>query len=165
MKKIVCIFVVMSLILLSTACNADANNQQDVLFFYRIQKTAYDSPIGLIDSEPRIFYKNVTAQGILNTYFSGPIHNEFISPFPENTALVDIQFEDTNLDIVLNDSFAEQTGAHLTLACVCIYKTVSSIYRIKTVRISAENVKLNGQDVITLTSESVFYYDDAEPAS
>ena len=162
MKKQICIVLTICILFSCTAC---AGRQQKLQvpadFYYCTSTITYDSPTGVIASESRetvSFSNDLTA--IINHYLEGPQSDLLYSPFPAGSSVIRLQQTGSDISVVFNESFATLTGIKLTLACVCLAKTLFSLSESETVTIRARNSNLDGNRDITLTRNNVLTVDE-----
>lgn len=154
MKRIICICLVMSILLL--ACDMDDSNLQvPVAYFYQTVETDYSSENGMITVEMREAKGHATDyQYLIEQYLNGPRNYQCISPFPAGTILEELNIDSNKAQLVLSPHMSTLSGAELTLACACLTKTVIEMTGVRTVEISTSYGTLNGSDTITMTADS-----------
>lgn len=96
---------------------------------------------------------------LLSLYLKGSDDPLFAATFPPDTTLVSFKLDALTAKIVLGDRFSSLSGMDLTIACVCIARTVMELTGCQEVIISAETTKLDGQNFITLSADSYLLID------
>ena len=97
---------------------------------------------------------------LLERYFKEAPSAEYRSPFPAGMYLVSFENGNYTAKIVLSHNFANLTGIDLSIACICLTKTVMSLTDCDEVIISAEGALLDGQRFITLGQDSYLLLDN-----
>ena len=96
---------------------------------------------------------------LLSRYLKGSSDPLFARTFPRGTTLVSFKLDALTAKIVLGDHFSSLSGMDLTIACVCLTRTVMELTGCQEVIISAETTKLNGENFITLSADSYLLID------
>ena len=154
MKRIICVFLVLTLALLACGCAKNDNIRIPVNFYYCTDPINYNSAEGVVSCEIRdaTGYENNNVD-LLSLYMQGPISDGFLSPFPANSQIIGISQTDDSVDISLTESFFQLTGSDQTLALTCLSLTVMDLYRCDNVQIRSEDgtcVELHRQDFLFL---------------
>ncbi|MBO5892356.1 MAG: hypothetical protein J6Q30_06550 [Oscillospiraceae bacterium] len=135
---------------------------EPVEFFYLQNTFSYTDAETIIGSEPR------EAAGhredlpyLLELYFRGPQNDALAQPFPDGCNLVSSSTRNSKtITVVITDSFSTLTGMDLSIACVCLAKTVSGITGYPTVIIRTETKLLDGKRSITVRDGKPVLFDD-----
>lgn len=164
MMKYKCMIVpILIICLLCCGCNK-TQNQTQIIFYYcnnQMDYKANNSAIGSeICNEP---IDHLDYDKLLTNYLSGPHSTNLISPFPSGTSLINFSLDQQSAHVVLSDTFATLTGVELTIACVCISKTVENMTNCATVTISAQNALLDNQESIIIDAQNIFLTDHVHP--
>lgn len=153
---LLCILIAVSF----CACNSneDETITSPVSFYYCLSEIDYERDNGVIAPETRdaSLYEDDFAQ-IMNIYLKGPIGEGFYSPFPDNGNVVNLFVGDANAHIVLDSSFTSLTGIDLTLARICIAKTLIGLTQAQTVQISVENAVTGSRQTVTVRPENFLF--------
>ena len=163
MKKIICIFFSLSLLLIFCSCK---KREQDIIkpvnFYYRTIPVSYGTDACIIKAEVResMGYSNDYAY-LIEQYLNGPKQYSVISPFPAGTTLEEFSLSGSKAQILLSPHMSVLSGSELMVACACLSKTVIELTGVNAVQISSENGLLNNQESITVTSDSFAYWDIA----
>ena len=164
MKRMLLCLLAVATLFVWTGCTRQ-NTQEDerVVFYYQRAQIAYGSTEGVIAAEHREPQENWTElTGALNAYVDGPRTTELANVFPENCDVLVFTVSRNVAEVHMSRSFAQLQGMDLTLACVCMTKTVMALTDVKTVRISAEDSLLAGEQYLELNAKSVLYFDDSK---
>lgn len=163
MKKLICIFLSLSLLLIFCSCKRQEQNIiKPVNFYYRTVPVAYGTGASIIKAEVREFtgYSNDYAY-LIEQYLNGPRQYSIISPFPAGTTLEEFSLSGSKAQILLSPHMSVLSGSELMVACACLSKTVIELTGINAVQISIENGLINNQKSITVTADSFAYWDIA----
>ena len=96
---------------------------------------------------------------LLSRYLKGSDNPLFTRTFPRGTTLVSFKVDALTAKIVLGYYFSSLSDMDLTIACVCLARTVMELTGCQEVIISAENTQLNGQNFIVLSADSYLLID------
>lgn len=163
MKRFLSFLLLIAVFLTFSACQQKPEEPEyTVTVYYKSAAITYGTANGVIapysldatDHENDIRY-------LLNAYFSVPRSDQYDATFPPNTQLVNLELDGLTAKIILNDEFAKLTGLNLSLACACVTQTVISLTGCREVIISTLNAKLDGQNFITLSSDSYLLLDQS----
>ncbi len=124
MKRIVCIFLVLILVL--SGCGkteSQEQGQQRVTFYYAVKGTEQLIGDTAVDSESRNI-QVFTLKQLLELYFQGPLEENMVSPFPDGTELLALSEGEDGLEVTLSGAFFTLQGIELTIASCCLVKTV-----------------------------------------
>ena len=141
MKRILSVLLIlMTVSLAGCADQQDVNLPKTLKFYYCNTDISYNEPDGLISAEIRERQGNAnTMEAIVTEYLKGPSNDKYYSPFPDGTALTELNMGDDVLYITLNKNFSDLTGIDLTLACACMAKTMREIADVDTIVIDVAN--------------------------
>ena len=154
MKRILYIFL-LAIILLLSGCNKENEEMQyPVTFYYKVAEPSYDAGSKTIATEIRDqkYHKN-DYEYILNEYLMGPREEGCVSPFPAGTTLDELLMGGTKVSVVLSGHFVYATPSEMMLACACLTKTVTELTGIKTVQISVTTGDINGEEYLRFTAD------------
>lgn len=163
MKRILFVFLMMAALLVCTGCQVSPNAPQNsVTVYYKAASISYGSQDGVIapyhldatDHENDHSY-------LLNAYLSQQVHGSFASTFPAGTCLVSLDLNGLTAKVVLSDQFAGLKGLDLTIACICLTRTIITLTDCHEVIISAETAQLDGHNFITLNRDSYLLIDES----
>lgn len=160
MKRFVVTLLVLIILTCCCACTND-DVRKPVNFYYLSNPVDYNTSSGVVSPEIRDGegYENDLAS-ILSLYLNGPESEEYASPFPNGTEINRLTLDLQYADIEFNSAFSSLTGHDLTIACVCMSKTVIELTQCQAVRISAVGSQLNGNDYIEMTEENFLFIDN-----
>ena len=155
MKKIFCFILVLVLLIPLAACSqAHVDPRVPVTFYYRAREYGLEKGETVVISEAReAFGHREDYQYLVEMYLQGPTTQNCISPFPAGTTLEQLDLMTDKTLIQLSSHISLISGVDLTLACICLAKTVCQMTGTKSVRISAKGDLLDGQEYITITEE------------
>lgn len=147
-----CIAIALCFVLFLTACgNGQQEYKSPVNFYYRSRNIEFDDPQGVITFEKREAYGHTEDyEYLVEVYLRGPTTHPCISPFPAGTTLDQLDYVKDKVLIVLSSHFALLSGADLTVACVCLGKTLSELTGMKAVQISVRGELLDGKEFIVI---------------
>ena len=156
MKRMICLLLALALL---TGCVPQGLGRRgiNVQFYYISKDPDYFSSTGILKPEERILNEDQdNVAGLMERYLSGPIGQEFSSPFPQGLRMisaeeVEQEFSPKEITLVLDDSLTDLSGIRLQLACACIARTLYDYGGYETVNIRAETLPLEGdQEFISI---------------
>ena len=158
MKKMT-VFLLLTAILLSLMGCLEQKEPitTPVSFYYPRSEFTYGSTDSVTTAEVRdaaLFSNDHFA--ILSAYLAGPKKEDLKSPFPTGTTLTQLSVANGTASIILSDHIAVLSGIDLTVACVCLTRTIMELTGAKRVEISAETKLLGGSKSITMDSSNVY---------
>lgn len=157
MKRSVCLLIVIALLIVLPACKNSSPQYQgeEVLFYYCTDPLVYDSELGVISPERRYYSGSDTSlDALLNLYLSGPIERGFRSPFPDGLFAENVTLGSNRVHITLCSMFSELNDLDLTLACVCLSKTLQETAKVDNVYITYENSITGNRHTVTIGPDS-----------
>lgn len=160
MRQCISLLLAVSFFLALCGCGS-SDIVTPVNFYYCTDPVDYNTPEGVVSAEIRDadgYGKDF--QALLNLYVKGPNSDGFRTPFPAGTNVVSIVITDLTAEICLNDVFASLSGHKLTIACVCMSKTVMDLTGCTSVRIQSESLQLDGNPYIEMTSQDFIFLDE-----
>ena len=148
-------------VLLFCACGTqNVKLQSPVHFYYLNEAVSYNSPDAIISSELHEGAGYETdLQALISVYLLGPSGKLHLSPFPDRLTVDSITIEEGTAFIVLSDQICMLTGHELTLACVCLGRTIMGVTGVTAVNISVSDRLIGGKSAITITSDNLLYAD------
>ncbi len=157
MKRIAALFTLVSLFLIG--CGRSGKILVEPVYLY-YPKAEYD--YGYSDSV--IDYEAMDGAGRMNNfhkllaeYFSGPVDEALINPFPVGTALLSADYNNDTFQLVLSEE-ASALPAHLfVLGCTCLSMTCFELTECKNVTVSS------GECQLTIQRDSWLLLDDYVP--
>lgn len=161
MKKWISMLLLLSVLLLMSACGSPSLKDPGNFYYKRYEQSygAADSVIRAEQRELKDIRHDIGA--VLELYFQGPLDRDLASPFPQNTTVVKWTFVDNTLLLTLSGEFAELSGIDLTIACSCIAKTVMELTPVQRINFQAENALLNGEQSISMSTRNLQLEDDS----
>lgn len=167
MKRTICLALTVVFLLSLTACDSSASTSPDetVFFYYCTDPLRYDGNSSVISAEARNCTGYVNSlEFLLNLYLAGPVERGFKSPFPEGLYAESITLSSNRVSITLSSITSELKGLDLTLACVCLSKTVQELADVDTVYINYENSNTGKRHTITIGPNSYLLTDETSAA-
>ncbi len=161
MKKLLCIFLIISLVLPLWGCQEEPPTYKNPVNFYYPKVTptfgAEDSLIAIELAEGDGF-QNDTIH-LLNAYIQGPKTEDFRNIFPTGTKVLALTIKDGIAILQVNKYFADLTGLNLSIACACLTLTVMDLTGAETVHISAKHANLDGKEMIVMDRNNLTLLD------
>ena len=162
MRRILCALILPCLLLSLCCCSSPTSEDDTVSFYYLREELAYDSGNGVIASEVReIARRSNDMEYLLSLYLSGPQDSGLLSPFPQGTQLVKATREKDHLTIEISEQLFQLSGLDLTLACACLCSTCFGLSDAEQVTITAPGQASNVSDSVTMTRDSLTFWDDS----
>lgn len=153
MRRFLCFFLCCLLCISLLGCQKEAAPPivKPVEFFYLQNTFSYTDTDTIFGSEQResagheddLVY-------LLNLYLRGPKSDTLLQPFPEDCTAVSYTKKNNAITLTVSDALSDLTGMELTVACVCLAKTVTGITGFDTVIIQSQSQLLDGKKSITI---------------
>lgn len=163
MKKAVVFLLLLAFVLNFSACETDLGAPVRFCYLRDPEAIRYGSADGVLAWENRDLSGSREPEYLLTLYFSGPLEQGLVSPFPEGTATVELVLHQRNLILVMNQNLRELSGVALTEAYACIAQTCFSLMEVSQVTILIPEFEELDASSITLTRDSVALLDDVLP--
>jgi len=160
MKRILILFLVLLLVPLTGCQNQSSQLEHPVTVYYKRAEPTHgtaDSVIASTWMEGKDHEKDYSH--LISQYLKGANEPNFAPTFPRGTTLVSLKLDALTAKIVLDDHFSSLSGMDLTIACVCLARTVMELTGCQEVIISAKTTKLNGENFIILSADSYLLTD------
>lgn len=156
MKRFVALLFTILLPILICGCNNDHNlPRTTVNFYYKTEPLDHISKNGVFTVEIRNARANSDDyQYLLEQYLNGARSANCISPFPAGTTLKSISINDSSASVTLSPHLSMLSGSDLTIACICLARTIFDMTGVQSVQISAQNNLVNSEPYITITTNS-----------
>lgn len=163
MKRIASLILAIIILVTLFGCGKDTPEYEVPAEFYYIQREiTYNSSSGVICPElADIAQYQTDLVKLLNTYLSGPVSQELVSPFPSNTRLIACDVIRKEAHLTLTKEFLQLTGVRLSTACSCMALTVAGISPIEKVHFRVEDSLIDGREFLTVTVADIIMLDDA----
>ena len=165
MKKAILLLLILCVVFSAFGCSKQSEIKSPVNFYYCTDPVSYNSTTGVISSEMRDKSEFPDLLSLLNHYAKGPVTDGFRSPFPAGIQIINVDTNSSTAVVYMNDAFASLSGHELTLACVCISKTVMELTGCVSVRIQAESLPLDSNAYIEMTTRDFLFLDEYIPES
>ena len=161
MKRIVCIILIFTTLLLACSCaKQNLRLKEPVDFYYKARHIQYDTAENVISSEQREGFGHTDDyKHLIEQYLYGPRSAKCISPFPAGTTLEQLDLLKNKTIIVVSSHLSLLSGYELTIACTCMAKTVAEITDVEKVQIISKDSLLDGQESITLDTDDLIFED------
>lgn len=162
MKRILCILLALIIMLPLSACGDNRKElRAPVNFYYRTREVEIGSEAGVISAEQRESFGHSDDYVYLTEiYLNGPTSGKCISPFPAGTTLEYLDFTQDKVLVELSSHISLLSGAELTIACVCLTKTLSELTGMKSVQITSKGDLLDGKESLTFSVNDFQLEDD-----
>ena len=166
MRRIVCLLLAVILLIMPGCSKEDKAQTATVRFYYKTNPIEFNSDSGVISVETRTLRQDQSDYyGILSQYLNGATTRNCISPFPAGTSLEEVSINDNDASVVLSSHLSLLTDYELSIACVCLARTVFDLADVQSVQISCLNNYLNGEPSITITRDGYVIDTDSTPVS
>ena len=155
MRRLVC-FLITAVILLSLF-GCSSVKMDSVSFYYCRRSDAYQyfKPDAVITSEERdLTGHDNDLHYLIALYLAGPLEETLVSPFPKNTRLVDVSFNNNHVALELTNLSGSLSDSEFSLAVACLAQTCMDFTGCGSVTIKSDIRKT------TITSDNVVLYDD-----
>lgn len=157
MKRI----ILVSLILLAlTGCAKDHTPNNPVRFYYPKAEITFGSEYSAIAFESRES-ESLSTEALIRLYLDGPAQQELENPIPDGVELVSLLIDGDAASLVLTDPFSELSGLPLTVASICLSKTVIELAEVQTVVLSCETKPLDGESHISISKDQMILVDES----
>lgn len=167
MKRLTCFLIAVIFLFCLVGCKDVAQNfQKPVTFYYRTDPASFDSNQGILSAEihEAAIYQNNTTQ-ILNSYFSGPVSDMLVSPFPSGLTALSVTENDDTAVILLDDCFKELNGLDLSIACAALTMTVTQLVSCEYVDICVQTTADKSERVLILSVDDLYFLDHIKSQS
>ena len=143
MKRTVLFLLLFCLILPLCGCTGD--DTDNITFYYlRTQESisygARDAVIAPVVRE--VSEQNSGLNYLLRMYLSSPLPENYRSPFPSGTYLINAVREENTLVVELSEDFSTLEDIHLSLAAACLCATCFDLSNAETLRIISADLSL-----------------------
>lgn len=155
--KILAVILLIAILICGCSNKHSAEGSQQ---FYYLQNTT-DCSLGSTIISPEYRHVEGTLADQLEVYLNGPTSSDLVSPFPDGTKLISIQFGNNKAEILLSQEFSQLGGIELSLACASLAKTCFTLTQATELEIRAEKSLLDGTECITLTPTSLLLTDNS----
>ena len=159
MKKVT-LLLCFILPLLLCGCNEQHSPQEQVKFYYPRAQISYGKADSAFSYELRE-RAALQPEELLSLYLQGPITDSFSQPFPRNISIIQLHINEQEAALVLSDEYASLSDLALSVANASLFRTVTELTNADSVRISCLSKSLDGEKEITLTKQSVIFYDQS----
>ena len=161
MKRLLLILIAVVLLLTALGCTKKTESfSVPENFYYRRNSVAFHTDDAVI--KPEIRETADCRDKILDTvnlYLQGPVSDKFVSPFPQGLTALSIEQIDDSLVLQLNDSFNNLNGLERTIACSCLFRTLTDLTGCNIVEIQFSSADRNGFDSIILSNDDLCFAD------
>lgn len=161
MKKVIASILLLLTAICFIGCKDEADDYDvPVSFYYLTDPISFDTDNSVFSQEIReakSFYGNTSE--VLNLYFSGPVHEGYLSPFPAGVSVISLERDQQRIILTLSDSFSTLTGSDLSVACACTGLTVLEYAQCTEVEIKTQATLLDGRSSIIISSQDLYLCD------
>lgn len=159
MKRFLCVLLAVLIAISMCACGEPSQvHKAPVNFYYRSRQIELDSGSSIFSAEKReSFGHQEDYVYLIEEYLRGPTTEKCISPFPAGTTLEQLDLVKDKVLIELSSHISLISGSELSIACVCLARTLSEMTGMKSVRISAKDDLIDGKDFITITEDDYLF--------
>lgn len=166
MRKILCFLLAVCCFAGIFGCTSDHDKPENsVSVFFKREKTVYGTADGVIgETYLETAGRKADYAYLLNVYLQMPPGEGFAATYPKGVTMINFKLQGLTAKVVLSDQIAELTGMELTIALICLTKTVMSVTGCQEVIISATTKQLDGQNFVTLNKDSYLLLDDSGTA-
>ena len=160
MRRRIAPILIIVLLFSLCGCQHRASSTDTVSFFYRTETIDFNTHKSIIQEE-KISKQNLpdNLQQLLELYLSGPQTEDLYCPIPQTVSVQNVQRTDNSINVLLSTNFSQLNGIDLSVACVCLGKTLLSCTDVQMIKIQAESAKLDGEPSVVITPESVLILD------
>ena len=161
MKRLLLILIAAVFLLTASGCTKNTESfSAPENFYYRRNSVAFHSDDAVI--KPEIRETEECSDNILdavNLYLQGPVSDKFLSPFPQGLTALSIEQIDGSLVLQLSDSFNNLNGLERTIACSCLFRTLTDLTGCNIIEIQFSSADSKGSDSIILSDEDLCFAD------
>ncbi len=155
MKRFLCFLLMFPLL---AGC-VPQQTEQPGTFYYLRQETVFSGTNGVIAPEERGLTDDLLE--LVNQYCEGPLDSHLRSPLPPNCRVLSVELGNDALSLHFDERLSQLSGIELTLAASCLARTFLNLTGAKKLHLTAENARLNGRRVVTLTLEELDLQDNS----
>ncbi len=160
MRRVLLLLLVVSVFLAGCTLPQTVHVKERIDFYYLQPDFNSKEDSGIFSKQQHDVTEFSNTEDLLSSYLQGPDDADCKSPFPENTDLVSYKNQNDVAYLTLSNSFKELSGYDLTLACVCIAKTVFSAKDVLAVQIRVKDGAIRGDELyITLREKDLVFFD------
>ena len=164
MKRTICLML-MAVLILSGCSFGSKQDDHAVTFYYLHQyrdqdsydRFFFDGAIGTETWEVPIRREDLNY--LLALYMQGPNDDQFRSPFPAGSKILETRTEDGHLTIVMNAIASQSNEMDVTVSCACIARTCMELVDVDAVTVKA--LGPGGQELFsrTFTNDTLILVD------
>lgn len=141
MKRLIVLFLTMSLLLSCSACAPETEQPPKFYYLRTEENILYGEAQGFIAPVTREISQDMGLDVILQLYLSGPADENFRNPIPKGTYLLSTILREDRLDIVMSREFSSLDGMQLTLAGACLAATCHDLTGMEKIQVrSGDNI-------------------------
>lgn len=151
MKQLTYVVTILFIVSLYGCTPKNSYTRSVANFYYKTQPVEYLSENGVISVEERTITTSPTDYfALLEQYLNGARSSTCISPFPAGTTVKDFSINGSVAAIQLSPHLTILTDSELTIACICLAKTIFDMAEVHTVQISAQNSLINNEPYLAI---------------
>lgn len=161
MKRILCLFLSLSLIFIMSGCSNDGKEKTRTFYYprsdlgYNALENKFSS--SAIQGELRNDIPYQSGAQILEEYLNGPLDPTLYNPFPADLTIADMTMQGEVLYVTVSDHLASLRDIPLMIACACLSRTAMSVTGSATVCIRCKSSLLNGENFIIMNADSLIF--------
>lgn len=171
MKKTICYFLLIAVLLLSACRTAEAEPNHAMYFYYPREEISYNGGTALMEQGSALDPETVEPRTLMNSYLSAPLPEGALPVLPADWHLIDLRTEEDTVRLVFGGTAV--AAAQSSMTCVCLTKTLLQLPTVRSVSISmpgsTEPVTLTANDILLSDSgmlpqeeQVVLYFPDAQ---
>lgn len=163
MRKFIALSLCLLVVLSFAGCKTRKIELEDVpTFYYLRNEMTYGAADSVIAPQQlRTAEAGSDLEYLLALYFAGPTDGLLRSPYPDGTAVLDLERSGTVLTLTMNGAFARLNGLEFTKACACLAMTVFGITDAEEIIIQTEDAAQNAAKAIQFNRDSLVLEDTA----
>lgn len=158
MKRILSLLLIFALLVALCSCAKDDSGSYRFYYLREPESVAYGTRDALIAPVIReISDQGIALNYLLRMYLTTPPPENYRSPFPSGTYLLNSLEEDNTLVVVLSEELSTLEDIHLSLAAACLCATCFDLTSAESIRI------LSGELTLTFDRDSFTLLDEIAP--
>lgn len=161
MKRLTAILLILSLAAGLFGCSARELRSPTSFYYYR-SAPVFTGTDGVIFPETReLAGIEEDLDAILTLYFQGPESKELENLIPADCPVPSWNLDGDTLRLHFTEELADLSGVELTLAAACLTRTFLELTGCRTLILTAEGRRLNGETSMVMTLDSLCLRDDS----
>lgn len=170
MKKMICAFLAVLLLLSAAGCGEAKQKQEQMLHpvdYYFVRKdTTFGTQDGVLTAQTVDFGDQTPdLTGVMERYLTMTAPEGTELPFPADTELLSAAFANNTATIQLSGGYAELSGIHATLADACLAKTALAFTGAEKVQLTVCDAAGETLHSKKITENDILLFDDSSDTS